>query len=140
MDIRTCSRMKSCSKSLRGEARVLAPPATTIMSARSIPCFFRNFRTAVLMRWSKQQSTAASATYWSAGESKWKILRMEDTRFDSNCSGRVPIVAGLRPGWADECARPYVSLARLHALSLVLLVTARCGLLFPGLLGGLLRR
>src|SRR6202158_1380068 len=65
---------------------------------------------------------------------------MEDTRFDSNCSGRVPIVAGLRPGWADECVRPYLSLARLRALSLVRSVTARCGLLFPGLLGGLLRR
>src|SRR5947207_15574198 len=37
MDIRTCSRMKSRSKSLRGEARVFAPPATTIISGRKIP-------------------------------------------------------------------------------------------------------
>jgi len=55
-------RMKSRSKSLRGEARVFAPPATTIMSGRKILCRRRNLFTARRMRSSKQHSTAASAT------------------------------------------------------------------------------
>src|ERR1700674_1421117 len=53
---------------------------------------------------------------------------------------RVALVAGLRPGWADECVRPYVSLARLRALSSTRSTAARCGLPFPGRRGGLLRR
>src|SRR6266436_4067411 len=82
---------------------------------------------------------AASATYWSAVESKWKILVMGRHLFRCYLFRRVLILAGLRPAGRTNASAPTRGLAKRHALSLVRLVTARCGLLFPGRPGGLLR-
>src|ERR1041385_809048 len=81
MESRICSKMKSCSKSLGGDARVLAPPATMIISGRATALCCKNFCTVRWMRWSKQQSTAAPVTYGSGDESKSKTLRIGEHYF-----------------------------------------------------------